>query len=314
MKHLKYIVLAVVAAVALMALAVPAQAADTGIGTVISETLTIRETASTGAAAVGTAVNGETLDILGVSGRFYHVRAQSVAPIEGYVLASFIVRGAETATALANNTLIYAMPDAGSKTVGEVDEGTVLTVIGEMSGFWAVNLRTASGFVRMQDVAYSGPQPTARPTRQPTATPAPTQPSVAGYYTVRDTALRSQPSFNAPADGIMLAGSYVYIGTITNGFGQNVENGKWLLMTDLSRSNPGVVPPLETSTPGAARYLVITNGASVYAGPSTTSDVVGTLNDGDTVILQQTEGSMGLVSYGRQRGWMRMSDILPFGR
>lgn len=286
-------------------------------GVVISETVTIRNEPSTGADAIAISNNGELLTILGEQQNWYHIRfddLQTGAHGEGYVLKRFLVPDPEHITALGN-VYVYAMPTSGAKMVGELEAGTRLVVLGEWDDFWAVNLRTASGFVRKDDVDYSGiqSQPTARPTTRPTPTPE-TPVAYTWYMLVRDSNLRVSPTASSPSNGVMVSGSYVLIGRIQNGFGQVAENGYWLSMGDLQRPIPGVETPIETSTPGPFRYLVITAGANVYAEPDSASTVVDTLGEGEAVYVSSTQNGFGLVTYGGQRGWMLLSDLLSFHR
>lgn len=293
-----------------------AHAADMD-GIVLCETLSIRQQPDTGATTIAEAYNGDTLTVLAEQGDWYHIRFDDSATNahgEGYVLKRFVVTNPEYATALGN-TFIYAMPSGSAKMVGDVQSGTQLLVIGEWDDFWAVNLRTASGFVRKGDVEYSGMQatPTARPTTNPTATPVnPVGRSV--YVVVRDSSLRASPSAATSSSGAMVAGSYVVIVKIENGFGQLEDSGLWLSMGDLQTPPPGGNVPIETSEPDVFRYLVLNDGTVVYAEPNEASAAVDTLQAGDTVTVSQTESGFALVSYDRQRGWVKMTDLLSFHR
>ncbi|MDL2317649.1 SH3 domain-containing protein [Eubacteriales bacterium OttesenSCG-928-A19] len=288
-------------------------------GLVIGETAAIWESPNTASTIIAMSDNGELLTILGEERNWYHIRFdddENDAHGEGYVLKRGLVADPAYVTALGT-ALLYAMPLTDAKVVGEMERGDQLAVIGEWEGFWAVNLRTASAFVEKNAVDYSGviTEPTARPTSRPTATPEPEKPvAQATYVLLRDTSLRSAPSANAPSNGTMIAGSYVLIGQIQHGYGQSVENGYWLLMSDLQRAVPGVTVPVETSTPGVMRYLVIRDGTSVYGEPDLNSQIVDTLNDGDAVNVTNVRNGFALVQYGRQRGWVEMSNLLSFQR
>lgn len=283
---------------------------------VISETVSIREEAKTDATVIATAHNGEKLTILEEQQNWYLIRFddnQSDAHGQGYVLKRFMMADPEYVTT-EGLTYVYAMPSASAKTVGEVEGGESLVVIGEWDDYWAVNLRTASGFIWKGDVQYSGTpsQATARPTAAPTAT-API--ARVTYVLVRESALRTEASASAGSvNGVMAPGSYVEIGRIQNGYGQVVDSGYWLSMDDLVIPTPGVETPIETAQPEAFRYLVLKDGANVYTEPDTTAPVVDTLSKDAVVTVTQTQSGMGLVSYGRQRGWMLMEDLISFHR
>lgn len=282
-------------------------------GLVIGEEVSVYASPNANSNIVATATYGEMLQVLTEQQTWYQVRSDASAT--GYVLKRNLVGDPEQVTALSNGTQLYAMPNLSSKTVGELQAGEQLYVIGEFDNFWAVSLRTASAFVSKDAVDYSGviSRPTTAPTARPTAT---AQPVNTLYLVVRDTSLRTQPSSSAPINGTMVAGSFVYINLVQNGYGQNAENGYWLSMSDLQRADTisSWPPVVETAEPSAFRYLVIKDGTSVYAEPTTGSTVVDTLNDGDSVTVSTTQDGFGLVQYGRQRGWVEMSNLLSFHR
>lgn len=298
-------------AVCLMPVALAgATAASGSAGIVIDEALSIHQEANASSSVVAEAPNGAGLAVLSEQGAWYRV---SYDGTEGYALKSFVVTQPEYAIA-NRDTLVYAMPQSGAKTVGEVETGTELLVIGEWEEYWAVNLRTASGFVRKDDVSYTGTvqQPTARP--QPTAAPTATSVQYMTYILTRDSSLRTQPSANAFATGTMVAGSIVSIGIIQNGFGQEADTGYWLSMNDLQRPVPGVPPVVETSTP-QYRYFVISDGTPVYAEPDTGSSVVDTLAANTIVVVGNTQNGFGLGTYnGNMRGWIQMDQLSLMNR
>lgn len=291
--------------------------AEAAQGLVIGEEVSIYVSPNVNSDVIALASYGEILQVLAEQQTWYQVRytADTTGNVDGYVLKQSLVGDPEQVTALRDGTLLYALPSTSSKTVGELHAGEQLYVIGELNNFWAVSLRAASAFVSKDAVEYSGviTSNTTAPTAKPTAT---AQPVSTLYQTVRDTSLRAQPSSSAPIQGTMVAGSYVYIGLTQNGYGQNVESGYWLSMDDLYRvdataSNP---PVIETAEPSVFQYLVIKDGTSVYAEPTTGATVVDTLNDGDSVTVSTIQDGFGLVQYGRQRGWVEMSNLLSFHR
>lgn len=293
---------------------VGASALDADQGLVISQTLAIYESANESARAVATASYGEALTILRAEGNWYLVRTDGAA--EGYVRRQSLLTDPQYATATVD-TPIFAMPSEGALIVETLRAGESLPVLGEWDAFWAVNVNGASGFVRQQDVDYTGvmTHPTARPTAKPTSSPNVENPVArVQYIVVRDTAMRSDASSAAGVTATMVAGSLVTIGKIQNGFGQNVDNGAWLALSDLQVYTPGATIPIETAQPDAMRYIVINDGTSVYDRAITTSDVVDVLSAGTAVTVRQTENGMGLVQYGRMVGWIAMDDLLSMHR
>lgn len=285
-------------------------------GIVISETLTLRESASTSAAELAEIANGEVVGILNEQGNWYRVSYRNALGTaqEGYVLKSFVMQNPEYATTNAS-TLVYALPSRNAKTVGNVDAGTQLVVIGEWENFWAVNLRTASGFVHKDDVTYSGPTAppaTARPTARPTATPE-NPVARTNYITVRDTNIYEAPSRSSNVVGVMIAGSLVTIGRIQNGYGQNVDSGYWLSMNDLQYPNTWNPPVIETSTP-EFRYFVINDGTNVYAEPSAGAAVVATLAKDTIVVVGNTSNGFGQATFNGMKGWILLDELSLMNR
>lgn len=283
---------------------------------VISDSLPVYASPNTASEVLGTASNGEILEILSEQANWYQVSMWDTASNtrqQGYVVKSFVVDDAEFITA-RNETLVYALPSTSAKTVGILKAGEELTVIGEADDFWAVNLRTAGGFVRKTDVDYSGPVATPAPTRRPTAAPT-AQPTAAlmTYVVVRDTNIYSAPSMNAHSSGVMVAGSIVTIGSIQNGFGQDVNTNLWLPMSNLQIPNPWNPPVIETSTP-EVRYFVNNDGTSVYAEPSLGADVVDTLSANTIVVVGNVSNGFGQVTYFGSKGWIPLDQLTQMSR
>lgn len=295
----------------LMCLLAPATSLAASSVVVISETVSIRPTMDTSADAIAVAHNGEMLTVVDEAANWYLIRFDDDAHGahgQGYVLKRFVIADPAHVTA-PGRVYVYAMPDERAKTVGEVEAGTSLVVIGEWGAFWAVNLRTASGFVRKADVDYNGIS--NEWPAQPTAAPTIPAPPVTGttYILVRDSSLREAPSASAAISGVMITGSEVVIGRIQDGYGQDIDNGLWLSMDDL------MIPvPIETSGPGAFRYLVSSDNTPVYGEPDESAPIVDSLAKDTLVTVTRTEKGMGLVSYGRQRGWVLMRDLQSLAR
>lgn len=283
---------------------------------VITDSLPVYASPNTTAEVIGNASNGEILEILSEQASWYRISIWDTASNvrkEGYVAKGFVVANAEFITA-RTKTLVYALPSTAAKTVGELEGGEELTVIGDANDFWAVNLRTASGFVRKNEVDYSGPAPTPAPTRRPTAAPTaqPTM-SVVTYVVVRDTTMYTAPTQNSSPTGVMVAGSIVTISGIRNGFGQDVNTGFWLPMSNLQVPNPWNPPVIETAEPHA-RYAVSSDGTSVYAEPSLSAAVVDTLSANTMVIVGNTSNGFGQVTYSGSKGWIPLDQLTRLDR
>lgn len=125
-------------------------------GVVISQNVSLRESPATNARLIASIPNGTVLDIYAEQNGWYTVGywdGKSQTPQQGYVRVDFIVRDPSFVTT-TQSTYVYAMPSRSAKKVGQLVSGTQLVVIGEFNDFWVVNLRSASGFIYKNDIAY----------------------------------------------------------------------------------------------------------------------------------------------------------------
>lgn len=306
-----------VALVALLMLAVVPAIANATPGVVITDSVTLQTAPGTEGGTVELE-NGTFVESLGEQSGWYKVSvydSASKATVEGYVLKGNIVENPEYATGKASAN-IYTMPDNTSKIVGTIEAGEQLVVLGVWEDYLAVNLRTASGFVKISDVLYNGVLPTAKPaqTARPTATPTAEASLPVRYMAVRDTAMYTQPTSSGGSTGTMVAGSMVTITEVYNGYGYDIDSRHWLPMRNLVRYVPGETIAVETSEP-TTLFAVVTNGAEVREAPDASAAVVDTLAADTTVVVGQRQNGYGKVSYGSgQGGWMLISDLLQLSR
>jgi len=124
------------------------------LGVVISANTSLREEPNTRAKLLASPKNGEVVNIVFEANGWYHLQYKDPRTnlmYEGYVRTDFIMAQPRFIV-MKVLTDIYAMPQSNSKKVGQVPKGTTLAIIGEMNNYYAVNLRSASGFVRTRDV------------------------------------------------------------------------------------------------------------------------------------------------------------------
>lgn len=124
------------------------------IGVVLSQTVTLRAAASRSSAALATLNNGEIMSILGSQSGWYYVRytnPKTGASQDGFVGSDYVQTKPVfiITTALTN---VYAMPYEGVKCVGQMPKHSTLLILGETQDYYAVNLRSASGFIRKADL------------------------------------------------------------------------------------------------------------------------------------------------------------------
>lgn len=292
-----------------------AMAAEQGL--VIGDEVVMQAAPATGTEVIATLDPGVWITVLGEEGSWYHIRFDA---LEGYAYKRSVVVEPEWVTASQDELRVYALPSSDGKIVKKVNMDEVLYVIDEWEDYWAVSVAGGVGFALKDEFAYSGEIQEPLPTRTPrptstTATPSPTPVAARSYIVTHDTAQREEPYAWAASNSVMTVGSIVRIGRIQGGFGQNVDNRLWLNMDDLTLGTILPTPkPEETVPPDGFRYLIIRDGAHVYINPDAASDILDTLYDGDVVTLSRTQDGFGLVQYGRQRGWVQLTDMLSFHR
>lgn len=301
---------------ALLMLAMVPALAQAAQGVVITDSVALQTAPGAGDGTVEME-NGTFVEILGQQSGWYKVSVYDSASretVEGYVLKGYIVEDPEYATG-KSSAFIYAMPDSTSKTVGTIEPNEQLVVLGVSGEYLAVNLRTASGFVKISDVLYDGVVPTSRPARtsRPTAEPTATPGLPVRYMTIRQTAMYTQPG-SGDVTGMMAPGSLVTITQVQRGYGYDADSRHWVSMSDLERYVPGQTIPVETIE-ATALFAVVTDGAEVRESPNANAAVLDTLAADTTVLVGQQRSGYGRVSYGSgQSGWMLLSDLLQLSR
>ncbi|MDR1569031.1 MAG: SH3 domain-containing protein [Oscillospiraceae bacterium] len=124
------------------------------IGVVICSSVSIRAEANTRATLLKNAPNGAVVNIVSEYSGWYQIQYSDPSTgqlIEGYARTDFIM-AQPSFTIIDKLTDVYAMPQRGSKKVGQVAKGATLMILGQMGDYYAVNLRSASGFVLINDV------------------------------------------------------------------------------------------------------------------------------------------------------------------
>lgn len=124
------------------------------LGVVISSSVSIRRDANTRATLLKNAQNGEVVNILSEYNGWYQLQytdPKTGQTVNGYARTDFIMAQPRFII-ITVLTDVYAMPQSGSKKVGQVAKGATLMVLGQMTDYYAIGLRSASGFVRTRDV------------------------------------------------------------------------------------------------------------------------------------------------------------------
>ncbi|MBE6051551.1 MAG: enterotoxin, partial [Clostridium sp.] len=139
------------------------ESASAGTGHVvnISSSLNVRQSASTGSAVVGSLRNGQTFNIIGKSGSWYHIQEGGVT---GYVSGQYVQEGAGSNDSTSDNGTqpssgrgivvnitsslrVRSASSTSSSVIGYLRNGQGVNIIGKSSGWVQINFNGRTGFV-----------------------------------------------------------------------------------------------------------------------------------------------------------------------
>lgn len=186
----KYLVRLIALVLVLMIPSIALADAGEWKGKVIARQITFRSAPKTNAKSLGTLKNGTTVAILDdYTSGWFHI---AVDGKEGYVLSEYIVENPDHLT-VTSTVPVYAFPHS-DKHVGSLATYTRLTIIDEYDGYYVVNLREASGFIKKNAKIIVDSKAVAQPRR--------------GVVEMNiDTTLREGPASKYPSAGDVPAGS-----------------------------------------------------------------------------------------------------------
>ena len=184
---------------------------------VISKSVTIRSKAGYNGSSLGSASNGERLEVLDDSdATWLQVRyAGKKKDIEGWVLRSYVVMQPLTITLRRSNTPAYCAPVRSSKLVGSLSAYTTMDVIGTYDNFYIVSLRQAAAFVSMDADLW-----TSTEIEQMFASGS------GEAVTVKKAKTRSGPGKDWPEGETLAAGTSLQISWPENGWVPALYDGK----------------------------------------------------------------------------------------
>lgn len=241
---------------------------------VISNTLTIRKSASDSASVLGTMSYGEHMRLSSISGGWAYVMNDSGA--RGYckadgVSASNPNSAAKTIT-ITKSSASYARPSASSSVVTRFSVGDTVSIVAiTPDGNWA-RYQTPRGYAYLPTAAianYTMPE-------EPPTTNDPLQ-AVTVYTIVNTLPIYASASTGAGVLGTMAYGDSFTCLSIDGDWAQ-VRNSTgqigYCKASGISPSNPALSP---------VTYYVQADGVKAYARPDTSAFVIGTYNKNASV-------------------------------
>ncbi len=192
---------------------------DFGTGTVTGSGVNVRSGPSTAYSAVGTASEGDTMSVTGVSGGWFKVRYKDADAYlySDYMSVSWLTGGSTapeapspspsgTAGVITGNYVrMRSGPGTGYSVLGTYNSGTKMTITGSSGDWYAVSCNGLQGYVYKQYLSQSGVTADVEEMDDVSA------------VTTTGVNLREGPSTAYASKRLLAAGSYV---TITGKSGQ----------------------------------------------------------------------------------------------
>ena len=132
-------------------------ASGTGHVVNVSSSLNIRQSASTSSAIVGTLKNGQSFNIIGKSGGWYHIQVNGVT---GYVSGEYVQEGAGSSTNtestssgkgkvvnVSTNLRVRSAASTNSSVLGYLLNGQYVNIVGKSSGWVHIKFNNTIGYV-----------------------------------------------------------------------------------------------------------------------------------------------------------------------
>lgn len=277
----------------------------TSVGKVTGSIVNLRASASTTAAIVGTAAKDDVLIVTGSTDGWYAVRQGGV---QAYVHADYLAVSAPVnGTVSAPLVNLRAEASSSSEIVGTVANGTKLTVLKTLSGWYQVTNGTVTAFIVSDYLALGETPPvstteaTTTATTTPQTTTAATTASPAGCYgTVTGSVvnLRSAASTTATIVGKANQGErYLIVAQDGDWYELSVDGQSAFIHSDY----------LELDDPDAFTTYGTITGATVNirAGAATWHAKLGQVKKGEKVkILGEEDGWYKIETESGQIGFV----------
>ncbi|MCR5782090.1 MAG: SH3 domain-containing protein [Clostridia bacterium] len=276
-----------------------------------------------GSAAANTAgsFGAITLDILyqaamnnGTAGRYAtrrrngyefaksHFTGQSSSPEEDPT-TKVSTDGAGVYTVTATLLNVRSQPTSSSEKVGQLPQGTRITVTGTQNG-WA---KFSEGWVYMEYLSKVSETTTAPATTAPETTTAAA--SGGTKYMVNNSYLnvRSAPGTSNALVTTLKQGDIITITETKDGWGR--YSGGWVYMSYLvmiTEEPSAKATETTTAAPAGTKYKVTATVLNVRSAPGTSNPKVSSLNQGDVITVTETKDGWARFS----AGWVSMEYLV----
>lgn len=297
-------------------------ASANGNGIVISDTVNMREKASTDSGIMYTLPRNTVVKITGTSGDFYKVQYNDKT---GYIVKTYLSlttqavstpKPAATATpapVLKNgsvNSDTVNMREKASTASGimyTLPRGTVVKITASEGDFYKVSYNGKTGYIVKTYLTLTN-DPTSAPVKTATSTPKPVNNSN-GYVSTDTLNMREQPSTGSAILYVLTKGTVVKITGETNDFykiSYNCKTGyvakQYLTLTDQPVSATTV--SVTAKPANAENGKVISDTVNMREHASTASEIISVLTRDTVVKIMSVEGDFYKVTYNGRNGYI----------
>ena len=314
-------------------IAVPEQAAS-GIGTVVNvnSRLNIRSAAGTESSIVGHLGNGETVNIIGKQGNWYHIDHNGT---KGYVSSEYLQEGSQANNSTSNNVDNSANSRTGSKgtvvnvsstlnirsgagtgnsIVGSLRNGETVSILGKENGWYRINHNGVTGYVSAEYLREGSSGNSNSGSSSNTTTNASGTGTVVGVSSTLN--IRSGAGTGHSVVGHLRNGETVNITGKENGWYRINHNGVTGYVSaeylkegssggnNSGSTNAGSSSNTTTNVSGKGTVVNVSTSLNVRLGAGTEHAVVGSLLNGQVVNIVRKEGSWYHIEHNGIRGYV----------
>ena len=297
----------------------------------VTTNLRVRSGASTNSSVIGYLVNGTNVNIKGESGDWYIIQYNSH---DGYVSKEYInIKSLSHSIATASygektgkvvnitsNLRVRSGASTSSSVLGYLNNGASVTITGESGNWYAIKYNNTTGYVSKDYISITGGSTSTNTENNSSSSSASskegkvinvttnlrvrsgasTSSSVLGYLNNGTSVTITGESGNWYAIKYNNTTGYVskdYIQVISNGSNTNSNNTQGSGTTNNNSGNT-------SATTKTGKVVNVTTNLRVRSGASTSSSVLGYINNGTAVTITGESGNWYAIKYNNTTGYV----------
>ena len=287
-------------------------------GTVTSNSdLNVRSGAGTSYTKLGSLKNGSKVEIVGEANGWYKIKYGSGY---GFVSSSYIKCDSTTTTTpsvlfngevTTNGLNVRTGPSTSFNSIGKLNKGAKVEVVGEDSGWYKIKYGSGYGYVSKSYVTKVSNSTTTPPSNSNTTPPTNNVTVINTGVVINTDSLNVRSGYGTSYSKIGSLGrnAKVEIVETKNGWhkikygnGYGYVSGDYIKINTTTPSNPNPTPPSVTVI---NKGTVTSNSAlNVRSGAGTSYSKLGSLAKGSTVEIVETKNGWHKIKYGSGYGYV----------